>query len=71
MAKLSVSTISNAFSTGGGGVHFEEQIQAPVNTKTKKQPDGCLYSGTPSADDSRPHPLRFRQGACGCGESVA
>lgn len=28
MAKLSVSTISNAFSTGGGGVHFEEQIQA-------------------------------------------
>lgn len=28
MAKISVSTISNAFSTGGGGVHFEEQIQA-------------------------------------------
>ena len=28
MAKKSVSKISNAFSTGGGGVHFENQIQA-------------------------------------------
>ena len=28
MAKLSVSSISNAFSTGGGGVNFEQQIQA-------------------------------------------
>lgn len=28
MAKNSISKISNAFSTGGGGVNFEQQIQA-------------------------------------------
>ena len=28
-------------------------------------------NGTPSADDSKPQPLRFNTIACGCGESVA
>ena len=28
MAKNSISRISNAFTTGGGGVNFEQQIQA-------------------------------------------
>ena len=28
MAKNSISKISNAFSTGGGGINFEQQIQA-------------------------------------------
>lgn len=28
MAKNSISKISNAFSTGGGGGNFEQQIQA-------------------------------------------
>ena len=28
MTKISVNKISNAFSTGGGGVNFEHQIQA-------------------------------------------
>lgn len=28
MSKNTVSKISNAFSTGGGGVNFEQQVQA-------------------------------------------